>query len=326
MNNSFTQKIDPSHPAQTTRPDNITPRSKPLPDITTNSQANLNYTIDQVGMSAMQMIARVNTKDNQTLNLPAKVDVYVNLNDTHSKGIHMSRLYAVMYQFLKNETLNPALLENVTDQLIQSQKGISSSAYVTIKFDYPIEHQSLLSQTPGLRHYPITIYLEKHQNKSFLFKLGWTLTYSSACPCSTALSEQFIKDNLNQTLVTNPQQPLTLDFLTKQNIISAIPHSQRSYADILLSFDTIPKDFSLEEFILSSEAIIKTGVQTSVKRSDEQEFARINAENLMFCEDAVRILKDFYLKQTMIKHFSIKVSHHESLHPHNAVAIVSQQT
>ena len=39
------------------------------------------------------------------------------------------------------------------------------------------------------------------------------------------------------------------------------------------------------------ESSLKTPVQAAVKREDEQEFARLNGQNLMFCEDAARRLQ-----------------------------------
>ena len=69
-----------------------------------------------------------------------------------------------------------------------------------------------------------------------------------------------------------------------------------------------------------SEERLSTAVQAAVKRKDEQEFARLNASHLMFSEDAARILKFGLEKHPEIKDFELKVSHQESLHPHNAVA------
>ena len=39
------------------------------------------------------------------------------------------------------------------------------------------------------------------------------------------------------------------------------------------------------------ESALATPVQTAVRREDEQEFARLNGENPMYCEDAVRRIR-----------------------------------
>ena len=59
---------------------------------------------------------------------------------------------------------------------------------------------------------------------------------------------------------------------------------------------------------------------TVVKREDEQEFARLNGQNLMFVEDAVRRIKQALLDSQLWSNCHVRVSHYESLHAHDAVA------
>ncbi len=66
------------------------------------------------------------------------------------------------------------------------------------------------------------------------------------------------------------------------------------------------------------EDALGTPVQTAVKRADEQAFARLNGQNLMYVEDAAR-----KIQQSLGNAFpqsSVSVRHVESLHPHDAVA------
>jgi len=77
----------------------------------------------------------------------------------------------------------------------------------------------------------------------------------------------------------------------------------------------------LASFILELENAIGTPVQTAVKRSDEQAFAKLNAENLMFCEDAARRIQLALEQPDFVKDYWFKVEHQESLHAHNAVVI-----
>ena len=65
-------------------------------------------------------------------------------------------------------------------------------------------------------------------------------------------------------------------------------------------------------------------MQTAVKREDEQEFARLNGANQMFCEDAARRLKGALNKTSRYTDFWIRVEHLESLHAHDAVAMVTK--
>ncbi|WP_449361040.1 GTP cyclohydrolase, FolE2/MptA family [Alishewanella longhuensis] len=79
-------------------------------------------------------------------------------------------------------------------------------------------------------------------------------------------------------------------------------------------------ELGITPLILLAEQSLATPVQTAVKRADEQAFAKLNGQNLMFVEDAARRLAQAIGAQFPI--FSIEVKHLESLHPHDAVARV----
>ena len=48
--------------------------------------------------------------------------------------------------------------------------------------------------------------------------------------------------------------------------------------------------------------------------------ARLNGENLMFCEDAARKVKHALNEDSAVLDFFIKAIHRESLHAHDAVS------
>ena len=104
----------------------------------------------------------------------------------------------------------------------------------------------------------------------------------------------------------------------------AIPHSQRSYADIWVKLDKQVNALPIIELIDACEIALKTPVQTAVKREDEQEFARLNGQHQQFCEDAARQLKAKLDAQSDIKDYWLQVDHQESLHAHDAVAITTK--
>ena len=69
--------------------------------------------------------------------------------------------------------------------------------------------------------------------------------------------------------------------------------------------------------------VLKTPVQTAVKREDEQEFARLNGSNLMFCEDAARKVAEWLDSDEEVSGYWARMEHRESLHSHNAVSEIS---
>ncbi len=50
----------------------------------------------------------------------------------------------------------------------------------------------------------------------------------------------------------------------------------------------------------------------------------LNGENLMFCEDAARRMQRALGADERVTDFWIRAAHHESLHPHDAVAIATK--
>jgi GTP cyclohydrolase IB len=102
----------------------------------------------------------------------------------------------------------------------------------------------------------------------------------------------------------------------------ATPHSQRSRATVTVRLGKSFEHFPIFELINKVEKTLKTPVQTAVKREDEQEFAKRNGQNLMFCEDAARRIKRELSLDPVYTDFKIKVEHFESLHAHDAVAMV----
>ena len=83
--------------------------------------------------------------------------------------------------------------------------------------------------------------------------------------------------------------------------------------------------FDLAELVDRVETELKTSVQTVVKREDEQKFARLTSQNAMFVEDAARLIGAFLDTQTQYSDFWVRVDHYESLHAHDATAIVSKK-
>jgi GTP cyclohydrolase I len=77
------------------------------------------------------------------------------------------------------------------------------------------------------------------------------------------------------------------------------------------------------ELIDLIEEALGTPVQAAVKRVDEQEFARRNGANPLFCEDAARQVAAALAAEPRVFAHHVRVDHHESLHPHNAVAYAS---
>ena len=61
-----------------------------------------------------------------------------------------------------------------------------------------------------------------------------------------------------------------------------------------------------------------------VKREDEQAFAEMNGAYTKFVEDAARLLHEQLNNEPKIADFQVACAHLESLHSHDAVAVINK--
>ena len=131
----------------------------------------------------------------------------------------------------------------------------------------------------------------------FYFYQGVIIQYASYCPCSAELCQDLVqKDSYG------------------------FPHNQRSFADILVEV-VEPNYIWLEDIIETVESKIPTLPYPIIKRVDEQEIARVAAQNPMFVEDAIRIISQSLNEREDIYDWIVKCSHEESIHTSVAIAI-----
>jgi GTP cyclohydrolase I len=67
---------------------------------------------------------------------------------------------------------------------------------------------------------------------------------------------------------------------------------------------------------------LTTETQVMVRREDEQAFAEMNGAEVKFVEDAARLLYAQLSDDSRIIDFRVVCSHFESLHSHDAVAVL----
>ncbi len=300
-------------------------RLESMPDIASHAQAQVAGKLDWVGMNEIEMPVFVDIGDGERMQVAARISAFVNLNRPDVRGIHMSRLYLHLDRALAEHSVTPLALRHLLRDFLESHEDLSSRAMLRIDFDYQIRRPALASDNSGWRGYPFSV-IASLEGKKFELELAFEVTYSSTCPCSAALArqliqEQFDKDFTQGTVIT---RELVRDWLGTEQGIMATPHSQRSTADVRVQLTPSFEAFPFVELIDLIEGSLKTPVQTAVKREDEQEFARLNGQNLMFCEDAGRRVQIALNKDERILDFWARCQHFESLHPHNAVSIVTK--
>ncbi len=270
--------------------------------------------IDLVGIKDLTLPVRLTSK----ITTSADISILVSLEDKNTRGIHMSRLYLSLHKYFSKRIVNFSGLKKVLIEIIKSQKGISKSGIIRVKSHWPVLRKALKSSITGWREYPFYFELTYSKKGEFMYTAGGEILYSSTCPCSASLSRQIIKKEFEKTFAHKEslKKKEVLNYLSDKKFLSATPHAQKSKAFFKLSLDEkSANSFPLLKTIDSIEKVLGTAVQTAVKREDEAEFARLNAENLMFCEDAVRRIALLFKNKKKFVDYVIRVQHYESLHP-----------
>ncbi|RUO78723.1 GTP cyclohydrolase I FolE2 [Pseudidiomarina taiwanensis] len=296
-----------------------------MPDIANQTKAQTEGTLDWVGMSNIEMPVVVGAANEPERPVSARVEAFVNLTDPKAKGIHMSRLYLLLEDLSNNNALNYSTLKTLLNDFISSHDGLANQAFVQFAFDYHLRRKSLISKKQGWKAYPVVITGRYNQGNLDL-QLAVEVPYSSTCPCSAALARQLIQDAFAEQFGTDEEVDAELVHRwlgTTQGIV-ATPHSQRSIAEVKVKLSEQTTEFPVVELIDAIEDALQTPVQAAVKREDEQEFARLNGQNLMFCEDAARKLQHALNQESQYADFWIRVNHYESLHAHDAVSITTK--
>ena len=252
-----------------------------------------NVPILNVGISNFRIPLRFITERSDTLTLETSVTGTVSL-EAGQKGINMSRIMRVFYTF-KERIFTPDLLKEI---LLQYKDEINTQrARIRLSFEYPILKTSLRSGLEGWQYYR-SAYEGSIDNTNTLRKyIHFDFIYSSACPCSSELSEH----------------------ARESREVFGIPHSQRSTARV--SVEVLEnKHLSLERIQELCLEALQTETQVMVKREDEQAFAEMNGAYTKFVEDAARLLHAQLNNEPKIVDFQVACAHLESLHSHDAVA------
>lgn len=298
-----------------------TPRS--LPDVAADAVA-LARPLDWVGMANLALPVAVATGQGGTVRVAASADVAVNLRRAEARGIHMSRLYLALQDAFGDEPMTPAGLRRVLQTLVETQGELSDAARLTLRFEHLLLRPALASAHAGWKRYPVEIDAQLVGGHLKL-ALRVAVDYSSTCPASAALSRQLNAERfLADFAAARPlSPPAVAEWLASERGLAATPHAQRSRADVRVELRPCFDELPVTALIDRIEQALGTPVQTAVKREDEQAFARLNADNLMFCEDAARRVAAALAADLRVAAWDVTVAHFESLHPHDAVARVS---
>ena len=303
------------------------------PDIIQERLTEPGLPIDFAGIRGLETAVLLKTEDGSRLDgalqqTPAVIDASVSLNDPWTRGVHMSRIYSSLHDFFAEEPLSFPALKKILKQIIHRQGDASQNGRIKVASKQLKKTKALKSRLPGLRYYPFFYQTEFYEG-SFRHILGGEILYSSTCPCSAALSREVVHQAFQADFPDDKPERFSLlkvsRWLKTEKSQSAVPHAQKSRALFKILLAGEEPSVSLLNIIEEMEQALSTPVQTAVKREDEMEFARLNGQNMLFCEDAVRRLGKLFQEKKEFADFldySLTVRHYESLHPFTVESVI----
>ena len=280
--------------------DKKTDLSQSLPDMQNRGAAEIlgaNVPILQVGISNFRLPVLIQRAEGEPMQLEIAVTGTVSLQ-ADSKGINMSRIMRVFYEY-KDRVFSPELLEEIL--LAYKDRLGSQRARLKIEFSYPLILESLRSGLEGWQYYECAYEGLIDEAGAFEKRIYFDFVYSSACPCSDELAEH----------------------ARKTRGVHAVPHSQRSVARALVKVAS-ETSVTVEDLQAHCARALMTETQVMVKRSDEQAFAELNGAQTKFVEDAARLVFAELDADERIEDFQVSFAHLESLHSHDAVAVINK--
>lgn len=233
-------------------------------------------------------------RENKVQHTVARVSLYVDLPH-HFKGTHMSRFVAIL-----NEQRGKISLHNIGAILrTMIDRFDCSTAHLEIRFPYFVEKAAPVSKTKSLMDYQcafLASFDSKREPHAPSTALGTgqdlivevVVPVATLCPCSKEISDQGA-------------------------------HSQRSWITLRVRSHEL---VWIEELIAIAEAEASSGLYSLLKREDEKKVTEQAYARPRFAEDMARAVAQKLQRDKRIIWFQVESENMESIHNHNAYAMV----
>jgi GTP cyclohydrolase I len=254
-----------------------------------NSEDTRGIAIDRVGVCDVRYPISVLDKDNKQQNTVATIDLSVDLPH-HFKGTHMSRFIEILNRHHGEITMKniPEILDELKERLDAER------SHIEISFPYFLNKAAPATGKKAQIDYNCCFIAESGKSENdFILKVEVPVT--SLCPCSKEISEYGA-------------------------------HNQRGYVTIEVrtrKTDSGEWDFVwIEELIEMAEQSASAPLYALLKREDEKFVTEQAYDNPVFVEDLVRNVALRLKQDERMTSYRVKTVNHESIHAHNAFAVV----
>lgn len=240
--------------------------------------------IDKVGIKSLKYPILVKDRDNEVQNTVATISMTVDL-PKEFKGTHMSRFVEVLQC---SEGKREIHIDAVYEILEKMQKKLNAvTSHLEMEFPYFRKKSAPVTGKPSMIDYNVIFHAVMGKDyKDFILTVKVPVT--TLCPCS-------------------------------KNIAEYGAHNQRGEASVSVRFDDT---VWIEDVIEIAEKSASSELYTLLKREDEKYVTERAYENPVFVEDLVRNIVQRLKKDHKIKWYKVQAENFESIHNHNAYAMI----
>lgn len=250
-----------------------------------SSPDNRNIHIDKVGIKDLKLPIIVRDQHRMKQATVADVNFYVDLPHQF-KGTHMSRFVELLNEY--KDELDITNLENI---LRKAQKRLHAyNAHLELTFPYFMKKKAPVTGAEGIMDYQCTISAATNGGEKIDIVSTIRVPVTTLCPCSKEISKYGA-------------------------------HNQRSIVTLSVRTNSF---IWLEELIELIEKEASCEIYSLLKRPDEKYVTEKMYENPRFVEDIVRGVTVRLSDDKRIDWFTIESDNIESIHNHNAYALIER--
>jgi len=240
--------------------------------------------IDRVGVKSLRFPMRIRDRDKAEQHSVALVSLAVDLPH-HFKGTHMSRFVEVLHSHGRVVTV--ADIAAMPRELMK--KLDAEKAHVTFEFPWFRRKKAPATGAAGIMDYGV-VFESNGEGRHVDFVVTVKVPVATLCPCSKAISARGA-------------------------------HNQRGVVTFSLRFS---KPVWIEEMIDLVEQSASCELYSLLKRPDEKLVTERAYDNPVFVEDLVRNVALRAKQHPQITWFRVEAENFESIHNHNAYAVIEQ--
>ncbi len=251
---------------------------------TQNEPDHRQIAIDRVGVKNLRFPIQVRDKARSLQSTIATVALTVDLPH-HYKGTHMSRFVEVL------NAHGPVMhVDNIRKILRELRARLEADrAHVTFEFPFFLEKAAPVTGAVGLMDYTVR-FDATSDGEGGDFVMTVIVPVTTLCPCSKAISEQGA-------------------------------HNQRGQVTYSVRFS---EPIWIEDLVRMAESCASSELYSLLKRPDEKAVTERAYANPVFVEDLVRNLAARSNEHDKIVWYRIEAENYESIHNHNAYAMIEK--